>query len=1071
MRSLFATTCLTPIAFGLFATSAASAANPVVTISASQTTPVLTATAGTGGTPADISITSAGTVSPTSGTAVTINSDNAVTNAGTISINGANDAIGILANAGVSGGITNSGTITVSETYTRTDTNDDGVLDGPFAQGSGRYGIRTAGAFTGDIASSGSINVEGNDSAGISLDGPLTGSFTQSGTIGIVGDRTVGIRAGNISGNVALNGSISAVGLNASAVLLNGDIGGTLVVQGAMTSTGYSSTTLPSDVTKLTADNLLQGGPTMQIAGSVAGGVLFTAATSTTDSSGNTVTTTAASLTNYGSAPALLIGASDHGITLGAVASDADKHGLVINGSVSGNGVYDGVAANGLVIGGQGGTVNVANGMTVGGAIAATANNATATAVRIGSGATVPQVTVSGTISASGGGTNGGSAIGLQIDAGASVSSIVNSGTIQATATDTAASTAAILDKSGQVTSITNSGTIAAAGGADGQNVAIDLSASSSAVTITQPVAASGATAPSIKGDVRFGSGNNSFVIADGTVTGNTSFANGDSNVALSGDAAYTGDVAFGQNGTKTLSLANTSTFVGSADFGGGLALGQLSISDTASFTGTLDNSGNTAVTVKGGTLNVTRTGNTSLASLAVSGNGTLGVTIDGTTGANTIYNANTASFDTGSKLALHFSDINHTVGTYAVVTANTITGATNLTTTGTVLPYLYKATVTANGANEIDVSVARKSATELGLNRAQAAAYDAVYAAIAADKPIGDSFLGITDASSFNHSFRSLLPDFAGGAFDTVTSGSRATARMLADPDAPIADEGGWAFWLQQVGWGRTKAISDTAGYHINGWGASGGAEIKAGELGRFGVSVAYLAGNDDDSGTTNEVNSNQYELAAYWRSDWGPLHAFARGSWATIDFKSHRRFDGMDGDDKVLRNAEGKWSGKLYSGTAGLSYKLQFGSFSLRPQASVDYYHLHEGHYAEDGGGVGMDLIVNGRTSDELAANGSVALGYNFFDLTEDEGGFFRAEIEGGRRQLVGGSLGSTTAHFTGGQDFTLTPEDRTSGWTGAFRLKGGTRGYTISGEFSGEQQQNRVSVALRAGLQIGF
>ena len=248
---------------------------------------------------------------------------------------------------------------------------------------------------------------------------------------------------------------------------------------------------------------------------------------------------------------------------------------------------------------------------------------------------------------------------------------------------------------------------------------------------------------------------------------------------------------------------------------------------------------------MKGGTLAVTGSGPTSLASLAVSGNGTIGVNVDGTTGARTIYKVSgTASFDTGSKLALHFSDINHTVGTYAVVQAGAITGGDNLATNGALLPYLFKATVTANGANEIDVSVARKSATDLGLNRSQAAAYDAIYAAISADKPIGDSFLAITDGATFNHSLRSLLPDHAGGAFDTVSTASRATARMLADPDAPVADEGGWAFWIQQVGWDRTKAVGDTSGYHVSGWGASGGAEIKAGEIGRFGLSIAYLAG-----------------------------------------------------------------------------------------------------------------------------------------------------------------------------------------------------------------------------------
>ena len=141
-----------------------------------------------------------------------------------------------------------------------------------------------------------------------------------------------------------------------------------------------------------------------------------------------------------------MIGASDHDITLGAVASDTDKHGLVINGSIAGFGVYDGVAANAVVIGGRGGAVNIANGLTIGGTIAATANDATATGVRIGSGATVPQVKVTGAISVTGGSKAASTNTALQIDAGASVQSIVNSGTIQADASGTASSATAILD-------------------------------------------------------------------------------------------------------------------------------------------------------------------------------------------------------------------------------------------------------------------------------------------------------------------------------------------------------------------------------------------------------------------------------------------------------------------------------------------------------------------------------------------------------------------------------------------------------------------------------------------------
>jgi hypothetical protein len=1044
MRRLFASTCLTPIALGLFVSPTIAA---TVTIGAAQTTPVRTSTASSGAA-ADISITSAGSIKPTSGTAVTIDSNNSVTNAGTIGITGSNGAIGILANAGTAGTITSSGTITIDEDYTRTDTNGDGVLDGAWAQGSGRYGIRTAGAFTGNVVNSGTITVEGNDSAGISLDGPLTGSLTQSGTIAVTGDNSVGVRANAISGNAGISGTITATGGNASGVQLNGDIGGALVVQATITSTGYSSTTLPSSTSNLTAQNLLQGGPAMAITGSIAGGALFTTASSTTDSSGNTVTTAASSLTSFGSSPALLIGASGHAITLGSVASDASKNGLVINGSISGVGVYDGKTASGLVIGGQGGAVTITNGMTLAGSVAASSNDASATAIEIGSGANVPTISSSGAITASGASKAGDSSTALLIDTGGSVSTISNSGTISATAAGTAANAYAILDKSGTVTSVTNTGTITASG-SSATNVAIDLSAATAGTTVTQSAPSTGSTAPSITGGIRFGSGSDTLTVSAGSVTGNVSFG----------------------GGTNTMTLSGTSTYSGTADFGG--SAGSLTLGGTASFSGGLTNAGNIAVKLSGGTLDLTSTGAAAISSLQVTGGGTLGVAIDGTTGAATLYQvAGNASFDSGSRLALHFSDINHTIGTYAVITAGSLTGTNNLSTSGVTLPWLYKTSIATNAAgNAVDVTVARKTAADLGLNRSETAAYDAIYTAISGDKPIGDSFLAITDGNNFIHTLRSLLPDHAGGGFDTVSTGSRATARILADPDAPFADEGGWGFWLQQVGWGRTKAIDDTAGYKITGWGASGGAEIKTGGFGRFGLGLAYLSGTNDDEGTQNDVVSNQYELSAYWRGDWGGLHAWARASGATINFRSHRRFEGDDDGAQLIRTSDGHWNGKLYSGAGGFSYALKLGAFSLRPQASIDYYHLREQGYAEDGGGVGMDLIVDGRTSDELAANGAVALGYQFFDQTADEGGFLRAELEGGRRQLIGGKLGDTTAHFTGGQDFTLIPDDRTSGWTGAFRLKGGAGAYVISGEFDAEQQQDHVSVAFRAGLQVGF
>src|SRR5688572_12412240 len=115
------------------------------TITTPLTQPVRTSTV-KNGTADVITISSTGSVKPAGGTAVTMDSNHAVTNQGTIAISNANGAIGILAAAGTTGHIVNSGTIAVDETYTPADANNDGDLDGPFAQGSNRFGIRTAGA-------------------------------------------------------------------------------------------------------------------------------------------------------------------------------------------------------------------------------------------------------------------------------------------------------------------------------------------------------------------------------------------------------------------------------------------------------------------------------------------------------------------------------------------------------------------------------------------------------------------------------------------------------------------------------------------------------------------------------------------------------------------------------------------------------------------------------------------------------------------------------------------------------------------------------------------------------------
>src|SRR5690606_25683056 len=122
---------------------------------------------------------------------------------------------------------------------------NDGDLDGPFALGSNRFGIRTAGGHTGKILNSGTITLEGNDSAAIWLGGPLTGAFTHDGTSNVTGNRSVGVHAEAISGNVRLAGTVTAKGESAVGARFTGDVAGAMVVQGSIAATGYRYTSVP----------------------------------------------------------------------------------------------------------------------------------------------------------------------------------------------------------------------------------------------------------------------------------------------------------------------------------------------------------------------------------------------------------------------------------------------------------------------------------------------------------------------------------------------------------------------------------------------------------------------------------------------------------------------------------------------------------------------------------------------------------------------------------------------------------------------------------------------------------
>src|SRR5690606_5392099 len=137
-------------------------------------------------------------------------------------------------------------------------------------------------------------------------------------------------------------------GEGAVAARFTGDVTGAMVVQGAIGATGYRHTSAPSDPSKLDADDLLQGGSALLVEGNVTGGIVLAAApkdssTSDDDEDDDGIPDKdegTAAVTAFGSAPAMVVGASDHAISIGSVAGTASGFGLIVEGTVSGQGVY-----------------------------------------------------------------------------------------------------------------------------------------------------------------------------------------------------------------------------------------------------------------------------------------------------------------------------------------------------------------------------------------------------------------------------------------------------------------------------------------------------------------------------------------------------------------------------------------------------------------------------------------------------------------------------------------------------------------------------------------------------------
>ncbi len=1032
-------------------------------ITTATTVPVATATAANGG-PANITVTTAGAITLTTpGPMITLNSNNTVTTSGSLSSSGVSDSTGILVRGGNTGAVTVNAPISVISPLNPPDNDGDGDADGPFADGTGRYGIRVVGpgVFTGPITLNpgGALQISGNDSAGPSIETGMAGDLNVSGNINTTGDRGYGVRLnGPLTGNARIQGTVAVYGPDSVGVALDGDISGALVLQGGVSATGYRYTQRPvleTDRKRLDSDDNLIGGPAVRISGNVGGGVIFdiapTVNADVADTDGDGIPDIQegiATITSYGSAPGVVVGSATRATSLGVVGTGNNAYGFVNRGSITTDGVFDGVSATGVQLG-AGGAVAIANGIHNSGTINATAYSANATGMVLNAGVSAPAIVNLGALNASTTSDGVNTVRGLSIQAGATVTSLTNSGTIVAGVNGARANAIAIEDLAGGIRRIDNTGTISAgvnnvSGAAvTSTRTAVDARANTAGLTIRQ----------------------------DGTV-GTISTADTDKDgVDDALEPVLNGDVFFG-SGADRLELANGS-FNGAAHFGAGAD--SLVISGGAFMAGALtDSDGRLTISLDKGALAILNAETIRATSLNVtSADSQLLFAADPVNRSATQLLVGTASIADKAQVSMTLSSILDAPTRYTVIKAGSLTAGT-LTSSLTGSPYFYVSSATANtAAGEVYVDVRPRTATELGFNGTQTQAYSSIIQALKNDVELSRPLLVQTGRDGLVHLYNQLLPDLGGGTFDALAYSVEQIAEGIGQRPDPYERYGPDSFWAQEVNSLVRTETEDVMGSDTQVFGFAGGYEAMGEFGGALGVAVAYLNVQERDNAAQvgERTTTSAVQGDIYWRRSVGGLRLSLGGGggygWMTGD---RRFFSGDlngDGLNDLARENSASWNSLMGHAFASVGYEQGFGRYYLRPEGRLSYFYLREGERKESGGGAGFDVTTEDRSSSALNAIAGLTFGASFGrDL------WWRPEVRVGYRQQIAGSIGDTVAQFAGGTPFTLASADNKEGAvTLDMALRAGTpMSYVaVEGGVAAAKRQKRYNVRLAGRMMF--
>lgn len=1026
------------------------------------------------GAPDNLIIGSNGRVSITTdnggtGPAVTVDSDNTFANGGTIEDTTGNDgATGVLVNGGTTGGITNNGRIAVTGALVNNDEDGDGDNDGPFANASDRAGILIVGpgAFIGDVlnTSNGVIDVVGNNSAGIRLLTMIDGNLTSLGTISVTGENSYGIDlGGGLSGDFVVDGNIATIGPGSSGIRIRSDVGGAFVVAGQVNSTAYRYAGNVPDNFKnlLDEDDTLISGSAVTVGSNIANGIFLAGSEYTGDS-------TTASIASATTAPAFWIApelGNGNDIVIGNVFLGADpdvegseditfNYGFVNRGVISGDGRFDGFNSTALRISGSMidnvlRTTTIEGGVLNENLISARANEAEARSVEIGNGATLAVFENSGGIRATATGQNS-SSVGLIILAGANVPIIRNASNFFVENFGVGSATA-IVDQSNTVGLIENTGLIFSTVGSlstevqsdpDGtassspvsvvNRTAIDVSRSTIDVTFRQllPDEIAREGSGQVRGDIRFGSGNDFADIQGGLVEGDIYFGDGADRLSITGNAAVVGAIN--------------------------------------------DSDGDLDIFVENGQLELQNTSSVNIRQATFNDGSRLVFEVD-TLDENSrfITASETVTFNEGSTVTASLANLIGDGAEYIVLEAsNLVINSAIDSLQDANAPYLYNTTLArdASNPNQLVLTLRRKTTDELGMHENRAAAYDAAFTAWSENDRLGAAFASLSNSTDFFEAYDQLLPEYAASAIQfAVASNDSAIGALSSRLDsARRSPDGTGGIWVQEFGYfADREQTSFGPGYRGQGVGIAGGVDRPMGPFYAVGVNFVGAASEIEESnGVDQPMTALTGQLGVYGGVDFGGAFAGEFYAGAGVDsFETERRVLIGVFDQTSIAD----WTGYHYAASARFARDFEMGRWYARPSLSVDYLRLYESAYSETGGGAGIDLIVDDRESSTFSSTASFTVG----GLYGSPSSWWSPQMRVGYRNDFSGDPMITNARFAGyNNEFSFRSEDLPgSGFIVGLALQAGSDYSTFSFDYDADLRDGFVRHTARLVLRLVF